>query len=588
MIDPTSKLNTVLTKNLQQMVKAQHNILETLPNLSGAAFQQITAQAWGEMAGEIMKNPMPYLQLQQNWWELQFKLWMSFMEGMTGKIEPVVRPHPKDRRFADEEWYKSAVHNYLMQTYLVNTQALQRLVDAYGGNGKTGRTLSYQVRQLIEALSPSNYFLTNPDAIAKAIESRGISLVNGFTNLVNDLNQGRVTMTDTKPFEVGKNIAVTKGAVVYEDPLVQLLQYSPTTAQVHERPVVILPPWINKFYILDLQASTSYAKYSVDQGFTTFMVSWRNPSDEMGNTSWEDYMTSALRCFEAVQAITGAKTVNAVGYCIGGTLLASVLAHLQAKKKDFIGAVTLLAAMVDFTDPGELSIFIDEKQIGEREREFLDGGVYPGNVMANAFAFLRANDLVWSYVVKNYLKGEDYTPFDLLYWNSDPTNLPGNMYLYYIRNMYLNNALAKPCALELLGTKIDVSQVKKPLLIVACEEDHIAPWRTVYNGTEVFGGPDRQFILSESGHIAGIVNPPGKKKRKHYYNGPLGQGPDAWHAGAQVDDDSWWPRWAEWLKGHSGKQVAAPTALGSKDYPVIEPAPGRYVTEDVDVTGWAM
>lgn len=446
--------------------------------------------------------------------------------------------------------------------------------------------LNYQMKQFIDSMSPSNFAATNPEVIQKALETNGQSLMNGYKYMMEDIQRGRVTMTDTKAFKVGENIAVTKGNVVYENDLIQLIQYTPTTEHTYEIPLLIIPPWINKYYILDLTAETSFVKYCVDNGITLFMVSWRNPGPEMGNTSWDDYLSmGALRSIETVIEICNVPKINVIGYCIGGTLLTCALAYLKYHKKDIVNRVTYFTALTDFTDVGEVKVFVDEPQIKEREREFASGGIMTGNNMSNAFAFLRANDLVWNYVVNNYLMGKEYTPFDLLYWNGDPTNMPGAMYIYYMRNMYLENNLVKPNKLTMLGTPIDMGTIDLPVMCIAAREDHIAPWKGVFKGQQNLKS-DVEFVLGASGHIAGIVNPASKNKREYWFGkGIKGKTSDEWFSTAKNEKGSWWNHWLVWAIEGSGKKIAARTKPGSDKYKVIEPAPGKYVVEKVPVGG---
>jgi polyhydroxyalkanoate synthase subunit PhaC len=399
------------------------------------------------------------------------------------------------------------------------------------------------------------------------------------------MQKGRITMTDEKAFKVGENIAVTKGAVVYENDLIQLIQYSPTTEQAYEVPLLIIPPWINKFYILDLSAETSLVKYCVDNGVTLFMVSWRNVGPDMAGTTWDDYISvGALSALDKVLEVCGTPKLNVVGYCIGGTLLSCALSILKSQKRDIIQRVTYFTALTDFEDVGEIKVFVTEDQIREREREMQMGGIMAGNKMSNAFAFLRANDLVWNYVVNNYLMGKEYVPFDLLFWNGDPTNLPGAMYIYYMRNMYLENNLSKPGKLIMLGYPIDLGTIDVPVMSIAAREDHIAPWKSVFKGKQNFGS-DVQFVLGASGHIAGIVNPASKNKRECWFGPSIkGKTADEWLTQATNQKGSWWNHWLTWNIEGSGKKIAARTQLGGGKLNVLEPAPGRYVAEQVAVT----
>jgi polyhydroxyalkanoate synthase len=451
------------------------------------------------------------------------------------------------------------------------------LADALEGDPKTRERIRFAVEQWSAASAPSNSWLFNADAQQKAIDSKGESIAKGVQNLWHDMRQGHVSMTDESLFEVGKNVATTPGHVVFENDLFQLIEYKPLTAKVHQKPFLLIPPCINKFYILDLQPENSLIRYAVAQGHRTFVVSWRNPDESMQDKTWDDYIEhAAIKAIAVTQEITGAKSINALGFCVGGTILSTALAVLAARGEKPVASLTLLTSLLDFSDTGILDIFIDETAVKFREMQMGSGGLLKGQDLASTFSFLRPNDLVWNYVVGNYLKGETPPPFDLLYWNSDSTNLPGPFYAWYLRNTYFENSLVKRGKLTVCGEKIDLSKLDMPAYIYGSREDHIVPIGGAYASTQVLKGPKR-FVMGASGHIAGVINPPAKKKRSHWIGDKLPVSHQAWLADATEHGGSWWPDWAAWLKRHAGPQIAAPKSYGSRKYKALEPAPGRYV-----------
>jgi polyhydroxyalkanoate synthase len=428
-------------------------------------------------------------------------------------------------------------------------------------------------------MCPTNFAATNPAVLRAALESSGESMTRGLGNLIADTHKGRISQSDESAFEVGRNLALTPGDVVYENELIQLIQYAPATPQVAARPLVMIPPCINKFYILDLQPANSFVRYAVEQGHTVFMLSWRNVGPEQGNLTWDDYLELGIfAAFEAAREITGSEKVNALGFCVGGTLLGAALSVLAQKNQDVVESVTLLAAMLDFDAPGQVRVFIDEPTLAAREAAIGKGGVLPGKDLAFAFNALRANDLIWSYVVSNYLLGGAPQAFDLLYWNGDSTNLPGPMYCEYVRNTYLENRLCVPGAVENCGVPVDLSRVDRPAFILATREDHIVPWHAAYRTLRLFSG-EMTFVLGASGHIAGVVNPPAAGKRSYWVATEYSRDPDEWLAGAKEERGSWWPLWAQWLERFKGEARQAPEKTGSAKYKAIEPAPGRYVKQ---------
>ena len=482
-----------------------------------------------------------------------------------------------DRRFAAEAWLTNPLAHFSASSYMLNSQALMGMAEAVEGDEKTKARVRFAVEQWLAAAAPSNFLALNADAQKKAIETKGESIAQGLQNLMHDMRQGHVSMTDESIFEVGKNVATTEGAVVYENAYFQLLEYKPLTAKVFEKPFLLVPPCINKFYILDLQPANSLIRYAVEQGHRTFVVSWRNPDESMQDKTWDDYIEhAAIEAIQVTREITGAKTINALGFCVGGTILATALAVLAARGEKPVSSVTFLTSLLDFSDTGILDIFIDETAVKFREMQMGQGGLLKGQDLASTFSFLRPNDLVWNYVVGNYLKGETPPPFDLLYWNSDSTNLPGPFYAWYLRNTYFENNLAKPGKLTICGQPVDLSKLDMPAYIYGSREDHIVPIQGAYASTQVLKGPKR-FVMGASGHIAGVINPPAKKKRSYWTSDKLTTTHDAWLAGATEHPGSWWTDWSAWLKRQAGKQIAAPKTYGSRKYKVIEPAPGRYV-----------
>ncbi len=485
----------------------------------------------------------------------------------------------RDRRFAAEAWASNPMAAFSAAAYLLNARTLMGLADAVQGDEKTRARVRFAVEQWLAAAAPSNYLALNADAQALAVKTQGESIAKGMQNLLHDIRQGHVSMTDESQFEVGRNVGTTEGAIVFENELFQLIEYKPLTAKVHERPFLLVPPCINKFYILDLQPENSLIRYAVEQGHRTFVVSWRNPDESLSHKTWDDYIEdAAIRAIEVVQDVTGARQINALGFCVGGTIITTALAVLAARGDKPVAALTLLTTLLDFTDTGILDVFIDENMVKYREMQMGQGGLLPGGDLASTFSFLRPNDLVWNYVVGNYLKGETPAPFDLLYWNSDSTNLPGPFYAWYLRNTYLENRLVQPGAATVCGEQIDFSLLDMPVYIYGSREDHIVPIGAAYASTQHLPGKKR-FVMGASGHIAGVINPPAKKKRSHWTGSEtrFPETVDAWLKTATEHPGSWWTDWAGWLKGHAGKQVAAPRAYGRAQYKVIEPAPGRYV-----------
>lgn len=488
----------------------------------------------------------------------------------------MIKMASQDRRFNNPTWLDS-YYSGLAALYVLNSKTLQAMTDAVQTDPKTHARLKFMVQQWIDAASPTNYFATNPEAQQKMIESQGESLRSGIENLVTDMRKGRISQTDEQAFEIGKNVAVTEGDVVFQNKLFQLIQYKPTTDKVGAVPLLLVPPCINKYYIMDLQPHSSLVKFAVDHGNTVFLVSWANIQDQDSKLTWDDYIEDGiLKALDVVLAITGQPKANLLGFCVGGTMSATALATLAARKEDKVTSFTLMTTLLDFAEPGVLEVFIDEQHVRMREQQLAKGGLLKGSELATTFSFLRPNDLVWNYVVSNYLKGEKPTPFDLLYWNSDSTNLPGPFFSWYLRNMYHENNLVKKNKLKVCGEKMDLSSITVPTYAMGAREDHIVPWDSAWKSVTTLGGPKR-FVLGASGHIAGSINPASKNKRSYWVNEQLGDSAQQWLESATEVPGSWWNDWAQWLKAYAGAQVDPPRQAGSGAYPSIEPAPGSYV-----------
>jgi len=516
--------------------------------------------------------------LQARYFELHAALWQSTLTREAGRDAAPIAPADRgDRRFSSAEWQRIPWFDYLRQSYLINSRFLSDCIEALEAEPSAKERLHFIARQFSDAMSPANFAATNPEALKLALETKGESLTQGVRQLIEDVHKGRISTTDESVFEVGKNLAVTEGAVVFENELIQLVQYKPLTPTVFKRPLVMFPPCINKFYILDLQPENSLVRHAVEQGHPVFMVSWRNITEELAHLTWDDYLEKGvLTALEVASAICAAEKVNALGFCVGGTMLGAALAVMAAKGENRVESATFLASMLDFSDAGDIGLFIDEASVAVREAAIGKGGIMPGRDLALVFSALRANDLVWSYVINNYLKGKSPGAFDLLYWNADSTNLPGPMYCWYVRNTYLENQLRVPGKLQVLGVPVDLSRIVVPAYVLATREDHIVPWRTGYRTTQLLGG-DMRFVLGASGHIAGIVNPPSKNKRSYWSGGKLPGDADAWLAEAAEKPGSWWPDWGAWLESFGGGRVKARTRLGNAKFKPIESAPGRYV-----------
>jgi polyhydroxyalkanoate synthase subunit PhaC len=495
-----------------------------------------------------------------------------------------------DKRFSADDWQRNPLAAMTAQAYLLNARTLMKMAEAALGDAKTRARLRFAVQQWVDAASPANVFATNPEAQRRAIETQGQSIAQGLQQLWHDVAQGHLSQTDDSAFEVGRNVAASQGAVVFENELFQLIEYKPLTAKVHARPMLFVPPCINKFYIMDLQPGNSLIRYTVAQGHRLFVMSWRNPDASIAHKTWDDYIGDAvIRAIESVQDISGSDQINTLGFCVGGTILATALAVMAARGEQPAASVTLLTTLLDFSDTGVIDVFVDEPSVQLREATLSETaptgpGLLKGRELAATFSFLRPNDLVWNYVVGNYLKGDKPPPFDLLYWNSDATNLPGPMFCWYLRHTYLQNELRIPGRLTVCGQALDLGRIQAPVYLYASREDHIVPWESAFANSRLFKGKTR-FVLGASGHIAGVINPPaqdGPGKRSHWLgslDAKQGARPDAqaWLARAQEQPGSWWPDWSAWLKPHAGAMQAAPKSYGNKKHRAIEPAPGRYV-----------
>ena len=542
-----------------------------------AALSSSLTEIWKTMSGLTL--PMPTLgQLQTEYLKASTELWNQTLHSTDAAA-------PSDRRFSARDWGNPA-SAYVAQMYLLNARTMLQMADSIEGDEKTRQRIRFAVQQWIDAAAPSNYLALNPEAQRKALETKGESIGQGLKQLWNDIQQGHVSQTDESVFEVGRNVATSEGSVVFENELFQLLEYKPLTAKVYERPILFVPPCINKYYILDLQPENSLIRYTVEQGHRVFVVSWRNADETVAQYTWDQYIEDAAICaIGLVQEISGSKQINTLGFCVGGTILSTELSVLAARGEKPAASMTLLTTLLDFTNTGVLDLFIDETMVRMREMTLgpnspNGGNLLKGQELATTFSFLRPNDLVWNYVVGNYLKGETPPPFDLLYWNSDSTNLPGPMYCWYLRNTYHENNLVKPGQVTVCGQKIDLRRIDVPTYVYASREDHIVPWDGAYRNTQVLTNKVR-FVLGASGHIAGVINPPAKGKRSHWISAAAAlpaQHKD-WFDKAKEHPGSWWTDWSAWLKNHAGKQIAAPKTPGNRQHKPIEAAPGRYVKQ---------
>ncbi|MFZ5509760.1 MAG: class I poly(R)-hydroxyalkanoic acid synthase [Pseudomonadota bacterium] len=577
------RASKLLTEHMQRQVQR---------GVSPPADELGIAQAFMEMMAKLMANPYRLAQAQMNLVWDYFSLWQHSMlrfMGMEGK--PVAQPAKGDTRFKDEQWEEHFLFDFIKQSYLITARHIHDVVSNVEGLPEdTQKKVNFFTRQYVDALSPSNFALTNPEVFRETVKSHGQNLIKGLNNLLRDMEEGngqlRIKMTDTSAFELGKNVATTPGKVVFRTELMELLQFAPTTAEVYKRPLLILPPWINKYYILDLREKNSFIKWATDQGHTVFVVSWVNPDERLAQKGFDDYLTEgSLAALDAVCKQTGVDEVNMIGYCLGGTLLGATLAYLAAKKDKRPVSATFFTSLLDFSIPGELGVFIDEQQVKNLEKKMFERGYLEGSEMATTFNMLRANDLIWSFVVNNYLMGKDPFPFDLLFWNSDSTRMPAKMHSFYLRNMYMKNLLKEPGGIELCGTPVDLGKIKIPAYFISTIEDHIAPWKGTYLGAQRLSGPVR-FVLGGSGHIAGIVNPPSANKYGYWVNPAkaLPATPEQWFEGAQQQPGSWWTDWQQWIAAQNGdEKVPARNPAKGKLKP-LEDAPGSYAKLRLDAS----
>ena len=583
-----------VTEQSQRIVQAFVERQASSPREFNPLEPAVISKAYQALWQQMLTDPKRLVEAQVSLWQDYAKLWENTARRMAGEdgedVEPAAAPEPGDRRFKDDAWAENPLYDHIKQSYLLASKFMLSTVrETKGLDAHTAQQVDFYTRQFIDALAPTNFAMTNPEVARRTVETGGENLVQGLSNMLEDLERGqgrlRIRMTDLEKFKLGENVAVTPGKVVFENDLMQLIQYVPTTEVVRKRPLLIVPPWINKFYILDLRPKNSFIKWAVERGHTVFVISWVNPDEQLAEKSMDDYMLEGpVAALDAIEKATGESRVNAIGYCLGGTLLAATLAYLKTGRtaktteatgrRSVIESATFFTTMVDFEEPGELGVFIDEEQLSLVEESMKEKGYFDGSKMAEAFNLLRANDLIWSFVINNYLMGKDPFPFDLLYWNSDSTRMPRAMHSAYLRDMYQHNRLREPGGITLDGVPIDLATVDVPIYILSTREDHIAPWRSTYAATRLYRGPIR-FVLAMSGHIAGVVNPPAANKYG-YFTGEIASAPDTWLEAAAAHDGSWWPDWDAWVSKHDGGE-APPREPGAGALPVIEDAPGRYV-----------
>jgi polyhydroxyalkanoate synthase len=579
---------TQLTRSMANIAERSQRLVTEWLNRQSLELPQIdpmnVGHAFMEMTTQLMRDPAKLVQAQIGFWQDYMTLWQNTtrrMFGIESEKPPVIEADPKDRRFKDEAWKENEVFDFIKQSYLLSARFVQDVVGHVEGLApKTAQKVDFYSRQFVDAMSPSNFLLTNPEVLRKTAETGGENLLRGLNNLLGDLERGRgkltIKMTDTDAFEVGKDIGISPGQVVFQNEVMQLIQYAPTTETVLKRPLLIAPPWINKFYILDLRPKNSFVRWATAQGHTVFMISWVNPDEKLAQLRFDDYMTEGIfGALDAIEKATGEREVNAIGYCLGGTLLASSLAYMNAVGDDRIKTATFFVTMTDFQEAGELGVFIDEEQLRALEGKMEKRGYLDGSEMASTFNMLRANDLIWSFVVNNYLMGNEPFPFDLLYWNSDSTRMPAAMHSFYLRRMYQENLLCQPGGISLNNQEIDLSRIKVPAYFLSTREDHIAPWKSTYRGTQLLGGENR-FTLAASGHIAGVVNSPDGGKYSYWTNETLAKDAETWLASATEIGGSWWPDWQRWILSHDKTEVPA-RQPGDRTLVPIEPAPGSFV-----------
>lgn len=569
---------------------AQYVEKKTSEGISMPKDEMGIAKAFSDLSTCLMANPQKMAEAQMKLMKDYFALWQYSTAKMMGEnsLPAVATPEKSDKRFKDEEWDSSFVFDFIKQSYLLTSSHLNGVVaGAEGLDESTQRKVDFFTRQFIDALSPTNFALSNPAVVRETVSTNGQNLINGFNNLLRDMEAGdgqlRIRMTDPDAFELGKNVATTPGKVVFQNDMFQLIQYDPSTPQQFKKPLLIVPPWINKFYILDLRDKNSFVKWTTDQGHTTFIISWVNPDERHANKNFENYLLEGtMLAIDAVEQATGESKINTASYCLGGTLLMATLAYMAAKKDKRIASATFFTTMLDFSEPGELKVFLDEGTVASLEKRMNERGFLDGSDMAGTFNMLRANDLIWSFAVNNYLMGKESFPFDLLYWNSDSTRMPAKMHSFYLRNFYLGNKLREPGGIELGGVKIDITKVKTPCYFVSAIEDHIAPWKSTYMGALLPTGPVK-FVLGGSGHIAGIINPPSANKYGFWTNSELPAASDDFLTGATQNPGSWWTDWQQWVTDQvGGKEKLAARKPGAGELKVIEDAPGAFVKMRLD------
>ena len=573
---------------MKKWLEQQHEITTHHP--AGMPMDAASAtRAWVDFMQHLYADPQKLTQMQTEYWKNWMQLWQDSARRFSGEDVPDhFAPDQGDRRFKSAIWQDSALFDLIKQSYLMSSRWMNDVVrNTEGLDADTRRKIEFYTRQFIDAMAPNNFAITNPDVLQATIDSNGENLVKGFQNLLEDLQRGQgklhIKTSDINAFKIGENIATTPGKVIYQNDLIQLIQYAPTTKDVYKRPILVVPPWINKYYILDLRPDNSYIRFMVDQGHTVFVVSWVNPDQKLARKTFTDYMKDGLlSALDAVEAATGEKDCNVIGYCLGGTLLTITLAWMKARGKgeeSRIASATFLTTLIDFENAGDIKVFIDEDQLHAMETEMSERGFLAAQRLKDTFSLLRANDMIWSFVVNNYLLGREPFPFDLLYWNDDSTNMPAAMHSFYLRNMYIENRLTVPGAMDIDGIKIDVGQIDTPAYFLSTKEDHIAPWLATFSGAHLLKGPV-QFTLAMSGHVAGVVNPPTSDKYGYWKNNNLTTEPNEWLQNATFKKGSWWNDWVKWIAEKSGPMVTARKPGGALK--PIENAPGSYVKTRAD------
>ena len=582
-IPDTAELTTTLGKIAEQSQRLVTDfVARQSDQIDSDADPLNVGDAFLQMTQRMMADPARLAEAQVELWNGYMTLWQQTANKMMGQdVEPVAVPEEEDRRFKDADWDENPVFDYIKQSYLMTSKWMINTVnETEGMDDETARKVDFYTRQFADAMAPTNFAMTNPEVLRETIDSKGQNLINGLSNLLDDLEKGdgqlRIKHVEDDAFELGKTVATSPGKVVFQNELFQLLQFSPLTEKVRKTPLLIVPPWINKYYILDLREKNSFIKWATEQGHTVFVVSWVNPDARFGTKTFEDYMLDGpVAAVRAACEASGADKVNIIGYCIGGTMTAAALAYMADKGDDRVASATFFTTLVDFEEPGELGVFIDEEQIASLEETMGERGYLEGSEMASTFSMLRANDLIWSFVINNYLLGKEPFPFDLLFWNADSTRMPAVMHSYYLRKIYQDNALVKPGGLELGGVKIDLRKIKIPVYILSTKEDHIAPWESTYAATQLYSGQTK-FVLASSGHIAGVVNPPVSDRYSYRTNAKKAKTPAEWLDGAKEHAGSWWPDWDKWVEKYAGGEIKA-RVPGKGKLRAIEDAPGSYV-----------